>query len=79
MPERDGVENEIKPPTMQERLGNLLYWLATGISALAAFWLIFGIISGPGDYGWGAHLTFAIFAVVVWGVGRVARYVLAGR
>jgi len=60
------------------RLGNVLYWLCTGVA------MVFGIVAillvfGRGDEKMLFVGFFAVLAIVVWLIGRAARYILAGK
>jgi hypothetical protein len=69
---------------MLARLGNVFYWMGCGLAVLA--WVI-AILMIYGDY---AHLgpprsdfyfvlgLAAVTSIVIWLLGRAARYVLAG-
>ncbi len=67
---------------MAARLGNVLYWTASGIAALLA---VFAVLSlGDAVFGTGSTGSAVIWAVMcsvaallVWLLGRAARYVLA--
>ena len=64
---------------MLERLGNVLYWVATGVAVIA---LGFGIALAiqPNAYNpTGLVLFGAAIGLVVWLFGRACRYILAGR
>ena len=78
MTEHNGGEGDKKVPTLLERLGNLLYWLATGIAVL---WVALGVVAVVvGEEGenllW---VGFFALAIISWGAGRALRYLLAGR
>jgi hypothetical protein len=65
---------------MLARLGNVLYWLGC---ILAALIIAAAIVEwfGEAQYlpnGWVIIFEFAVFAFVVWGIGRMCRYVLSG-
>ena len=61
-----------------ERLGNVVYWLCTGVTVLIVVSAIANDINGPpGDRGF--TILFLVVAFVVWLIGRAARYILAGR
>jgi hypothetical protein len=65
---------------MLARLGNVLYWLGC---ILAALIMAAAIVEwfGEAQYlpnGWVIIFEFAVFAFVVWGIGRMSRYVLSG-
>lgn len=65
---------------MAGRLGNLIYWAAC---AAAVLWTLFALYAGTSGVArpeWNVILPLAaIGAVVIWGAGRAARYVLAGK
>jgi hypothetical protein len=66
---------------MLAKLGKVIYWLgcilaALIIAAAIAEWF------GEAQYrpnGWVIIFEFAVFAFVVWVIGRTCRYVLSGR
>ena len=60
---------------MAGRLGNVLYWTATGIAIVLA---TFGLLVVPYSGLLGAG-TFWIVATIAWPIGRACRYVFAGR
>jgi len=61
-----------------ERLGNVVYWLCTGVTVLVVVRAIANEINGPpGDRGF--TILFLVSAFVVWLIGRAARYILTGR
>lgn len=73
---------------MVERLGKMIYWVATGLAVLLACAAGFTALQsrhiaddpyaqyGSGD--WGTALAVLVFAVLLWGAGRAVRYVLSG-
>ena len=62
------------------RLGNLLYWLCTGVGVVGALGTVGAAISGETNNEWWQDVAAAAaIAVVFWGIGRAFRYVLAGR
>lgn len=66
---------------MAQRLGNVLYWVATALAALLlALAAIFPIMAERGTSGelWLVSLAIAACGVIVWLIGRACRYVLAG-
>jgi hypothetical protein len=65
---------------MRARPGNVLYWLGC---ILAALIIAAAIVEwfGEAQYlpnGWAIIFEFAVFAFVVWGIGRMCHYVLSG-
>jgi hypothetical protein len=61
---------------MIERLANVIYWVCTGAAVLLAIGAATAIVG----YQSGAASVFClVLAVGAYGVGRAARYVLAGR
>ncbi len=72
---------------MLVRVGNGIYWLCTGVAALLVLGSIsFALMSLEAEAAaWVAEerLTtaevFAVLAIVVWLIGRAARYFMAGR
>jgi hypothetical protein len=63
---------------MIARLGNVLYWAGCVLAALIAG---FGAIAAFQETWnpWGSFIVCAMVAAVVWIIGRICRYVLAGR
>ncbi len=59
---------------MAERLGWALYWVAVGITILVAS---VGVVLMLGADMVGPIIC-AVIAVLVWGLGRLVRYLLAG-
>lgn len=61
---------------MAARLGNVLYWAACLVAAITIFFSVWSIVS----VGWfrDAVLIQFGFALLVWLVGRAAKYVLGG-
>ena len=60
---------------MAERLGWALYWIAVGIAALLALGGTAAVlISRPDPFG---SIILFVLAALVWGLGRLIRYVLA--
>ncbi len=74
-----GGEDDKIVPTLLERLGNVLYWLGTGIAVLFFGISILIAFAGEGEQRWFSAIMAAVFAVASWGIGRALRYVLAGR
>ncbi len=66
---------------MLERLANVFYWLCTGVAALFGILAIFVLVVGDKGFwvvgSWA--VGFLVLAIVVWLIGRAARYILAGR
>jgi len=65
---------------MLPRLGNVLYWLGCILAALimaAAIVVWFGGAQYRPN-GWVIIFEFVVFALVVWLIGRMCRYVLSG-
>jgi uncharacterized membrane protein len=61
------------------RLGNVLYWLGCILAALiiaAAIAEWFGVAQYRPN-GWVIIFEFAVFAFVVWVIGRMCRYLLS--
>ena len=63
---------------MAARLGNVIYWLCSGISFLVALVAAF-VIWNPGLEAPFWVPIYVVTALVIWGVGRAARYVLSNR
>ena len=58
-------------------LGDVIYWVATGIASLLAAFLAYAIVAEqPASFG---IALLVGLAGVTWLVGRACRYVLAGR
>jgi hypothetical protein len=79
------MEKRERKPLMVGRLGNVIYWACSGIAVLviiAAAWIaIFVILRDSPDAPWG-YFDMALVALgglVLWLIGRAAKYVLAGR
>ncbi len=65
---------------MLARLGNVFYWLSTGLAVLFALAGVYNaIIGGTNNEWWQPLAVGAAFAIVFWGIGRAVRYVLAGK
>lgn len=64
---------------MEERVGEVLYWIACGIAGLFAILGVYLFLTGRDGYAWGSLLLCVIYAGVVWLVGRVILFALAGR
>ena len=58
---------------MRQRLGNVIYWTASGLALLVVFLGVF-IIRGPLL----SSAEFLVVAGLTWLAGKAARYVLAG-
>ncbi len=64
---------------MLARLGNVFYWLCTGVVVLVGIFIFASLVFGKGDDRlWGVG-GLVVFAIVVWLAGRAARDILAGR
>ena len=62
------------------RLGNVLYWAACALAALAAAFSLVGFVDSPMRQQDWANLAFGgAIGLGVWLVGRAFKYVLAGR
>jgi hypothetical protein len=61
---------------MMARLGNVIYWIACGLAAIA-FVLIVASPATPEDrpYGW---IGAALITLVIWAIGRAIQYILGG-
>ncbi len=65
---------------MLARLGNVFYWLCTGVAVLFVLGGVLRAIFGGTNNEWWQDLgAGAAIAIVFWGIGRAFRYVLAGR
>lgn len=59
------------------RLGNVIYWLFTG---LAVVWGVVGVITLISGQREAAEAVGGLaLAIVFWGIGWVIRYILAGK
>jgi hypothetical protein len=66
-------------PSMAGRLGQVLSWTATIIAlAILAIFLIVAATTNNTYYAGLFVLTGVVIAAVIWALGRVLRYVLAG-
>ncbi len=62
------------------RLGNVLYWLCTGVAVLFVLGGVHRAIFGGSNNEWWQDVgAGATGAILFWGIGRAARYILAGR
>ena len=62
------------------RLGNVLYWLFTGLAVLIVLAGVGRAIFGGSNNEWWQDVgAGAAAAILFWGIGRTARYILAGR
>ena len=61
---------------MIARLGNVLYWAACGIAALSGALGAFEFFVHKDA---AAMIGLALFAIIVWLVGRAGQYILAGK
>jgi hypothetical protein len=68
---------------MLARLGDVLYWLGSGIAiVILAFgaWLVLrGNLGGRPEDWWIVPAIFIGYALAAWLIGRACRYVLAGK
>ncbi len=65
---------------MLARLGNVFYWLCTGVAVLFVLGGVYNAIFGGTNIEWWQGFSAgAAIAIVFWGIGRAFRYVLAGR
>ncbi len=62
-----------------ERLGNVLYWLGTGVAMLFGIVAIASLVFGEGDGRLWIVGALAVLAIVVWFIGLAARYIMAGK
>ncbi len=65
--------------SMLARLGNLIYWFSIGVATLCALMIVVSAAFGKGDDRWFVIIVLTGIAIISWGIGRGARYVLAGR
>lgn len=68
---------------MAARLGNVVYWMCSGLAALIILLLAYvvmsyGIGGARGDASFVQGLMFVV-AVAIWLFGRAVRYVLGGK
>jgi hypothetical protein len=72
---------------MAARLGNVLYWLGCGLTAVFGAWTLLHIAALAGLYGGGTEhhiettksaIIWTLVAIGCWLVGRAVRHVLAG-
>lgn len=62
------------------RLGNVFYWLCTGVAVLIVIGGVGRAIFGGSNNEWWQDVgAGAAGAILFWGIGRAARYILAGR
>ena len=59
------------------RLGNVVYWAATGIAGLTIVFAIFDIVAGRPEAN--SNYYVGLIAAAVWLVGRACLYILTGR
>ena len=59
---------------MLQRLGNVIYWTASGLALLVFFFGVFLNIRGEVV----SSVELLVFAGLIWLAGKVARYVLVG-
>lgn len=66
---------------MISRLGNVLYWTASGLAGLTLLLGALLLLTEPAMQRApaGPLTAFAIGAALLWLIGRACRYVLAGR
>ena len=74
-----GANDDVPKTSVLARLGNVMYWLATGVGVLIGLFAAYGAAFGKGDERWAVIAVFAVMAIGFWGIGRAVRYVLAGR
>jgi hypothetical protein len=67
---------------MAAGLGNILYWIGCGLAILLLLAGVVSVVKFSDDLGLVyAILLFVMYVVtaaIIWGVGRMLRYVLAG-
>jgi hypothetical protein len=61
------------------RLGTVLYWAATAIAIALVVFAVFAYFTATGSGALQGALFIVAFAGLVWLIGRVILYVLAGR
>ena len=87
MTEQRGSEGDVRLTPLLARLGNVVYWLATGVATLFVLGAIIAtlmeahvaVFFGTKDEKWFAFVGLTALAIGSWGIGRAARYILAGR
>jgi hypothetical protein len=57
-----------------QRLGNVVYWTASGVALLVVFFAMFIFIRGEVV----SSVELLVVACLIWLAGNVARYVLVG-
>ncbi len=60
---------------MLARLGNVVYWLYTGLAVLFGIIAIGGFVVVSGIM----VLIYSVLAIVAWLIGRAARYITTGK
>lgn len=65
-------------------LGNVIYWTASGLALLVGLLAVAGVVlvvlfGSPEKQTLTVSAVFAVAAVVIWLLGRAAKYVLANR
>ena len=63
---------------MLGRLGNVIYWTATGIAIIVVALIAYGAVFGTGQADPALQVSVIIGAGMIWLVGLAVRYVLAG-
>jgi len=61
---------------MAARLGNVIYWMASAVAVLLVG-LIILVLLAPGERAVNWVIFYGVAAVVIWLIGRAARYILA--
>jgi hypothetical protein len=67
---------------MLARLGDVLYWLGSGIAVVLIAWGVILYAEDRGPWAWDWWVPYALLgvpAVVAWLIGRACRYVLGGK
>jgi hypothetical protein len=66
---------------MPQRLGNVIYWTASGVALLVVLFGVLRVVSQPIDFVALSVIDFVALSVIaglIWLAGKTARYVLVG-
>lgn len=66
------------PPDVLARLGDVLHWFGCLLAGVFIVLAVAGVIFGNADR-WAIATVATVVALLVFGLGRACRYVLAGR
>jgi predicted membrane protein len=64
---------------MVARLGNVLYWVGSGIACLLLLVVVAALLFGTASERFIEVVPAIVASVLVWLIARACRYVLAGR